>query len=564
MKINIPSDVAKTLKTALKSLEVHNPDDFHWRDFLEVDLTDRPVNTVQQLRELLAPHIKVKGIRAGLRDIDAWLLLQNGEKQPKARACKDAVGLLKAYIGMSSRKHVYQNTSAADGAASLAYYVSKVEYNPPRGDSEASVSFDLKCIEFGEVHSTSHSWQTSEVRGKTPQEILSSAGYSLETVPLRDDYEYYLERYGDVIQPIGVQYLATGIGQIIKGNSRWWRSTVRMEDDQGNPSRVVVDLFDEEKTRNRSAKGSKVSGEFWVPKIIVDEDADAETLPPSFVPEVPIHPYVVVFHLKQHERMSVHIQNLTKYEYDTEMRQHLVLPDRDQALLDVLLADTHSRFKDIIKGKTGGVVVLCQGPPGTGKTLTAEVYAEGLQRPLYTVQCSQLGIDAETLEKELLQVFARASRWGAVLLLDEADVYIHERGSDLVHNAIVGVFLRVLEYYDGVLFMTTNRGDTVDDAVLSRCTARVVYGVPPIEHQRRIWAVLMKANGVEPDADLIYDITTYQHDLSGRDIKNLLKLCMMVQRHTGRTIDTKLVGEMRQFKPTMNVGARELQGTKEK
>ena len=48
-----------------------------------------------------------------------------------------------------------------------------------------------------------------------------------------------------------------------------------------------------------------------------------------------------------------------------------------------------------------------------------------MQRPLYSVQCSQLGLEPADLERELLKIFTRAARWNAILLLDEADVYIH-------------------------------------------------------------------------------------------------------------------------------------------
>ena len=44
----------------------------------------------------------------------------------------------------------------------------------------------------------------------------------------------------------------------------------------------------------------------------------------------------------------------------------------------------------------------------------------------------------------------RAQRWGAVMLIDEADVYIKRRDDDITMNAVVGVFLRVLEYFNGL------------------------------------------------------------------------------------------------------------------
>jgi len=103
---------------------------------------------------------------------------------------------------------------------------------------------------------------------------------------------------------------------------------------------------------------------------------------------------------------------------------------------------------DIVEGKSGGTTVLCAGPAGVGKTLTAEVYSEIIKRPLYRVHSGQLGLNVSEMEKALKDTLIRAQRWGAVMLIDEADVYIRRRNDSLSSNAVVGVFLRVLEYFN--------------------------------------------------------------------------------------------------------------------
>lgn len=548
MKVKIPNELTDSRRKELKEHGFDDPDKYRFNDFLMVSLDDHPKDEVVWLRSILDNTDKVKGARAAVRDIDAWLMLQEGGEEPKARSCQAAEGLLKSYINRSPRKHLYASTSDDDGSAALAYYVEKIEYSPSQRDCPPSVSVQLRYNQFGVISTESISFDTSDVQGKTPREILAAKGYQLETVVARDNYEADLANYEETLRVIGREYLAVGVGHL--KDDRWYRwESFRMEDDQGNPSRVVVDIFNEGDERRYSSE-KNASGHYWSKKER-DDLSDEELAAAVHIPEVPVHPYVVVFHLKKHRRVSVHVQNLTRYEYKPEMRDALILPQRDQSLLDVLLADTRSRFQDVVGGKSGGIVVLCQGPPGTGKTLTAEIYAESLQRPLYTVQCSQLGIDAEELEKELLLVFSRAQRWGAIMLLDEADVYVHERGNDLVQNAIVGVFLRVLEYYDGVLFMTTNRGDLVDDAVLSRCTVRITYEVPCKADQRRIWDVLLAANKVQISDAAIESIMDSHDKLSGRDIKNILKLCMLESKATGNPITEHTVDHMRQFKPTM-------------
>ena len=59
------------------------------------------------------------------------------------------------------------------------------------------------------------------------------------------------------------------------------------------------------------------------------------------------------------------------------------------------------------------------------------------------------------VQNSLQAAFTLAYRWGCVLLLDEADVFLAERNrTDMNRNAVVSVFLRNLEYYNGILFLT--------------------------------------------------------------------------------------------------------------
>ena len=158
----------------------------------------------------------------------------------------------------------------------------------------------------------------------------------------------------------------------------------------------------------------------------------------------------------------MHVQNLTSYEYKPELREKLILPTQHRELIDILTADMNVLMEDIVEGKSGGTTILCKGAPGLGKTLTAEVYSEVVGKPLYRVHSGQLGITAASVEQNLSEILRRAARWDAILLLDEADVYIRCRDNDLQHNAIVAEFLRTLEYFKGLLFMTTNRVGDVD------------------------------------------------------------------------------------------------------
>ena len=112
-------------------------------------------------------------------------------------------------------------------------------------------------------------------------------------------------------------------------------------------------------------------------------------------------------------------------------------------------------------------------------------------------------------------------------------------------NAIVAEFLRTLEYFKGLLFMTTNRSDAIDDAILSRCAAIIKYSSPSRDDARKVWNVMI-ANADAADlvgADLVEKLLdTYPH-LVGRDIKMVLRLALRI-------------AAKRDEKPNMDIFAR--------
>jgi AAA+ superfamily predicted ATPase len=235
-------------------------------------------------------------------------------------------------------------------------------------------------------------------------------------------------------------------------------------------------------------------------------------------------PVVRVFNLQSNRHVFVAANSIKPYVYDDTIWNKLVLPENDLDFIHMLLSSTSVNISDIVHGKAKGIIVLCSGGPGLGKTLTAEASSEAFKKPFYSVQCSQLGIDPESLEKSLLKVLVRASRWEAILLLDEADVYVRRRSIDIQQNAIVGVFLRVLEYYRGVMFMTTNLGNDIDDAILSRATAHLQYELPEKEALPKLWRVLADQMQVNITDDDIEQLIEKFGQLPGRSIRNLLKL----------------------------------------
>ena len=166
-------------------------------------------------------------------------------------------------------------------------------------------------------------------------------------------------------------------------------------------------------------------------------------------------PVLRAYSLNDKRWLNLYVDGVKEIVWNTKAFDSLVLPESQQGLKQLILAFTkaHSKatdsFDDVIQGKGRGVIMLLSGPPGVGKTLTAESVAEVMRVPLYVLSAGSLGTDASDVEDKLKDVFRMIPKWGAVLLLDEADVFMETRStSDLQRNELVSIFLRQLEYYE--------------------------------------------------------------------------------------------------------------------
>lgn len=133
--------------------------------------------------------------------------------------------------------------------------------------------------------------------------------------------------------------------------------------------------------------------------------------------------------------------------------------------------------------------------------------------------------DPLQLEMTLDWIFKIAKHLNAILLIDEADVFMENRASfHGNHNRLVTVFLRKLEYYEGVLFLTTNRVTEFDEAILSRIHLKLKYPELALDSRRSIWkSFLAEARTSQGPAILkrgeLDQLASMK--LNGREIKNL-------------------------------------------
>ncbi len=110
------------------------------------------------------------------------------------------------------------------------------------------------------------------------------------------------------------------------------------------------------------------------------------------------------------------------------------------------------------------------------------------------VSAGELSLDPAVMESQLSRIFQVASHWKALILLDEADVYMEQRTKEnLGRNQLVSVFLRMLEYCKGILFLTTNRVSDFDEAILSRIHLMLKYDALGLDARKQIWKHFLHA-----------------------------------------------------------------------
>lgn len=240
------------------------------------------------------------------------------------------------------------------------------------------------------------------------------------------------------------------------------------------------------------------------------------------------------------------VSDIQKVIYDEQAWERLVLDADTKTLIRSLVyihsnaSSTPALMSDWIKGKGGGLVVLLHGVAGVGKTLTAEAVAELLHRPLYVVGAGELGGSPTDVENALRAALDLAKSWGAVLLIDEADVFLERRANaDLVRNAMVATFLRLLEYHSGMLFLTTNRVRAFDEAFLSRVSVAIKYPELDIQQRGKIWFQFLTHVLGSGTSEVLQDENLKElamKPFNGRIIKNIVRTAQALALSSQETL----------------------------
>ena len=182
------------------------------------------------------------------------------------------------------------------------------------------------------------------------------------------------------------------------------------------------------------------------------------------------------------------------------------------------------------------------GPPGVGKPLTAECVAEFTRRPLLPLMGGDIGAQSYDVERNLRDFLRNGQDWNAVVLFDEADVYLSSRdGRDIERNSVISVFLREIEYYRGILFLTTNRIGEFDEAILSWIHFPLHCSKFDPKRRKQVWTNNFdRLEEQRKDIQIHYNIRDYVEDKlcqlewNGREIRNAFQTAVSLALYEAR------------------------------
>ncbi|MFZ5961660.1 ATP-binding protein [Thalassococcus sp. BH17M4-6] len=240
-------------------------------------------------------------------------------------------------------------------------------------------------------------------------------------------------------------------------------------------------------------------------------------------------------------RLATHVP--CRHDWDD-----LVLPPRQTTALRAIVSRArHARavFEDWGFGRklvpNRGLSALFSGPSGAGKTLSASVVARAIGLPLYRVDLSATVSKyiGET-EKNLEQIFTAAESANACLLFDECDALFGKRSEvsdahDRYANIETSYLLQRMEAHRGIVMMSSNHPQNIDEAFMRRIDIAIEYALPDAALRMALWQRLMPPEAAaEIDAVRLGE----RFELTGGSIRNCLVTAAFLASEAGERITT--------------------------
>jgi hypothetical protein len=129
------------------------------------------------------------------------------------------------------------------------------------------------------------------------------------------------------------------------------------------------------------------------------------------------------------------------------------------------------------------------------------------------------------------------------------------------------VFLRVLEYYEGIMILTSNRVGTFDEAFQSRIRVAVRYEPLTLASRKAIWKNFFEMLEDDDDEirvnirgldDRLDKLASYK--MNGRQIRNVLLTARQLALHRGESLEWKHLSQGLEFSDNFNKYLKEIKG----
>lgn len=203
---------------------------------------------------------------------------------------------------------------------------------------------------------------------------------------------------------------------------------------------------------------------------------------------------------------------------------------------DILMEDwgMHRKIKP-------GYRALFYGPPGTGKTLAAKLLGKTFDLPVFRVDLSMVVSKyiGET-EKNLANLFARASGKNWILFFDEADALFGKRTNvrdahDKYANQEVAYLLQRVEHYNGLVILASNFKSNIDEAFLRRFQSIIHFPMPSVIERFQLWQHSIPEK-LKLSDDVDFKIIAKKYEISGASIINVIQYCSLNAIKKGNSI----------------------------